>query len=130
LRAAHVFATFTDIAAVAVLVAGPTNPFAFWLLRLARRHFRLSLWLLRLSLNLPMPALVPMAAGFRTDKRESNDTYGNSDGDTSAASRLRIVDRNNRQAHGDRQDDKRFCSLMEHELTPPRASEYVKTWAN
>jgi hypothetical protein len=90
-------------------------------LRLSRWHFCLSLWLLRLALNWPMPALVPMAAGFRTDKRESNDTHGNSNGDTSAASRLRIVDRNNRQAHGDRQDDKRFCSLMEHGLTPPRA---------
>ena len=71
LRAAHVFATFTDIAAVAVLETGPTTPFALWL-------FRLSLWLLRVSLNLTMPALVPMAAGFRTDNRESYDAYGNS----------------------------------------------------
>jgi len=114
LRAAHVFATFTDIAAVAVLETGPTTPFALWL-------FHLSLWLLRVSLNLTMPALVPRAAGFRTDNRKSYDAYGNSKGDTSAASRLRIVDRNNRQAHGERQDDNRFCSLMEHELTPPRA---------
>ena len=89
MRAAHVFATFTDIAAVAVLKTGPTTPFALWL-------FSLSLWFLRVSLNLPMPALVPMAAGFRTDNRESYDAYGNSNGDTSAASRLRIVDRNNR----------------------------------
>jgi hypothetical protein len=37
-----------------------------------------------------------MAAGFRTDNRESYNAYGNSNGDTSAASRLRIVDRNNR----------------------------------
>jgi hypothetical protein len=69
-----------------------------------------------------MPALGPLAAGFRTDNRESDDAYGNSSGDTTAASRLRIVDRNNRQAHGDCQDDKRFCSLMEHEPTPPRAT--------
>jgi hypothetical protein len=89
LRAAHVFATFTDIAAVTVLKTGPTTPFALW-------PFRLSLWLLRLSLNLTMPALGPMAAGFRTDNRESYDAYGNSNGDTSAAARLRIVDRNNR----------------------------------
>ena len=89
LRAANVFATFTDIAAVAVLKTRPTTPFALWL-------FRLSRWLLRMSLNLTMPALVPMAAGFSTDNRESYDAYGNSNGDTSAASRLRIVDRNNR----------------------------------
>ena len=89
MRAAHVFATFTDIGAVAVLETGPTTPFALW-------PFRLSLWHFRLSLNLTMPALVPMAAGFRSDNRESYDAYGNSNGDTSAASRLRIVDRNNR----------------------------------
>jgi hypothetical protein len=85
-----------DIAAVAVLVASPTTPFALWLLRWSPRHFRLSLWHFRASLNLTMPALVPVAAGFRTDNRESYDAYGNSNGDTSAASRLRIVDRNNR----------------------------------
>jgi hypothetical protein len=55
----------------------------------------LSLWHFRLSLNLAMPALGLLAAGFRYD-RESNDAYGNSSGDASAASRLRIVDRNNR----------------------------------
>jgi hypothetical protein len=79
------------------------------------------LWHFRLSLNLTMPAFVPMAAGFRTDNRERYDAYGNSNGDTSAASRLRIVDRNNRQARGDCQYDKRLCSLLEHFLTPPRA---------
>jgi hypothetical protein len=88
-RAAHVFATFTDTGTVAVVETGPTTPFTLWL-------FRLSPWLFRLSLNLTMPALVPMAAGFRTDYRESYNAYGNSNGDTSAASRLRIVDRNNR----------------------------------
>ncbi|WP_267873855.1 hypothetical protein [Hyphomicrobium album] len=41
-----------------------------------------------------MPALVPMAAGFRTDNRESYNANGDSGGDTSAASSLRIVDRN------------------------------------
>jgi hypothetical protein len=81
----------------------------------------LSRWHFRLSLNLTMPALGLLAAGFRTDNRESDNTYGNSNGDTAAASRLRIVDRNDRQADGDGQDDKRFCSLMEHEPTPPRA---------
>ncbi len=121
LRAAHVFATFTDIAAVAVLVTGPANPFALWLLRSSLWHFGLSPWLLRVSLNVTMPAPVLMAAGFRTDDRESNDTYGNANGDTSAASGLGIVDRSNCQAHGDGQNDKRFCSLMEHALTPPRA---------
>ena len=96
MRAAYVFATFTDIAAVAVLVTGPTTPFALWLLRWSRWHFCLSLWHFRASLNLTMPALGPMAAGFSTDNRESYDAYGNSNGDTSAAARLRIVDRNNR----------------------------------
>jgi hypothetical protein len=114
LRAAHVLATFTDVGAVAVLVTGPTTPFAL-------RPFRLWLWHFGLSLNLPMPALVPRAAGFRTDNRESYDADGNSNGDAAAASRLRVVDRNNRQAHGDCQDDKRLCSLLEHQLTPPRA---------
>ncbi len=89
MRAAHVFATFTDIGAVAVLETGPTTPCALWLFRLWPWHFRL-------SLNLTMLALVPMAAAFRTDNRESYNAYGDSGGDTSAASRLRRVDWNNR----------------------------------
>jgi hypothetical protein len=120
LGAADVFATFTDIGAVAVLVTGPATPFAL-------RRFRLPLWHFRLSLNLAMPALGLLAAGFRYD-RESNDAYGNSSGDTAAASRLRIVDRNNRQAHGNGEDDKRFCGLMEHEPNSPSGiNRYVKT---
>jgi hypothetical protein len=43
-----------------------------------------------------MPALGPVAVGFRADNRESNNAYGNPNGNTSAASRLRIIDRSNR----------------------------------
>jgi hypothetical protein len=78
-----------------------------------------------------MPALVPGAAGLRTDNRERYDAYGNSNGDAAAASRLRIVDWNNRQAHGNGHDDQRFCSLMEHEPTPPSCTnQYVQTLAD
>ena len=65
-----------------------------------------------------MKALGPLAAGFRADNRKSYDAYGNPNGDASAASRLRVVDRNNREARGDCQYDKRFCSLLEHALLP------------